>query len=374
MVRIFFILGIGLLIAGSLYGLSNRDPVKTAYTVVLTPVTHETIQSELLAVGRLTSSHKQEIPGSKGMMISKVYVREGMFVKKGQMIAEIAKSYEMEELLSRLKDSQIEARIGEKAYSVAKELVDRKAIPENQFQESQIRFEKAKGEVERIASEMQMARQSLSLIEQAQEPPFIIASPQDGTIIRLHLNAGEFVSSQKEEPLVMIADMNRLEVIAEVAPLDIAKIKVGQPVTFAISEDGTILHGEVKSIAQEVSSESAGPLSAANNDPTVRVVCQVHSPSRTRLKLGLMGEVRIVTDVRKNVLVIPVDAILSAESDRYVYVVKGDRAQKRDVTIGMVNQQKAEVLKGLALDEKVITRGQFLLYDQAPVVVGKAPL
>jgi len=309
MARLFFVLGVLLLIAVALYGLSKKDPIKTVYAVSLTPVTKENIQSELLAVGRLTASHRQEIQGSKGMLISKVYVKEGAFVKKGQMIAEVARSQLMEELLSRYKDIQIEVRIGEKAYRVAEELVGRKAIPENQFQESQIRLEKAKGEVKRIANEIQMARQSLSLMEQAEEPPFIIVSPQDGTIIRLHLNEGEFISSQKEEPIVVIADMRYLEVIAEVAPIDIAKIKAGQPMAFSISENGTILRGKVKSIAQEVGEELSPQLSATNNDnATIRVVCQIFSPSSSKLKLGLIGETRIVTDIHKDVIVIPWDS------------------------------------------------------------------
>lgn len=374
MARLLYILGFTALLAGSLYAiLSHKKPVDTTYSVSLTPVVKETIVSELSAVGRLISSHQQEIYGNKEMRIGKVYLKEGEILEKGQPIAEIAMSQFMEGLLSQYKDAQIEAAMGKDAHATAKELLKRKAISRSQLQEAEIRYRKSETAVKRVANEIQIARQTLSLTEQENEPPFIMVSPQNGIIISLRLNEGEFLQSQKKEPLVVIADMNRLKVIAEVAPFDIAQVKLGQSVAFHYSDGAEAevapLTGKVTSIAEEVSGGNPADRETGTN-ATIRVVCEIDSPSQGAdgLKLGLTGEVRFEIGVKKGTLVVPVDAVLSEGADRYVYVVEGKKAKKRKLVVGIVNQEKIEVLEGLKLGENIVTRGQFLLYDHATVV------
>jgi RND family efflux transporter MFP subunit len=370
MTRFFLVISIALLVAGSLYGLSEKEPAENPYSIAVTTVTRETLQSDLRAMGKLASSHKREIQGKGDMLVSKIYVSEGAFVKKGDPIAKITRNEEMEKLLASLRDANIEAAIGKEAFVVAKELRERKAVAQNQFREAQIRHEKAETAVERIQNEAELARQFLSLASR-EGPPFIMISPQNGKIIRLNLKEGEF-QSKTEGPLVVIADMSRLEVIAEIAPSDIAHVKVGRPIEFFLSEEKTVLLGEIRAIAQEVSAAAGAipDMGMGGANATIRVICKIRPPIPAKgLKLGITGEVRILTDVRKDVIVIPADTILSEGSRRYVYVVKEGRAQRRDIKIGMITQEKAEVLEGLSVNEEVVTRGQFLLYDQAEVVI-----
>lgn len=370
MARLFFVMSLGLLIMGSFYGLSRRESATNPYSVAVTSVTREILQSQLHVVGQLTSARKQTIEGKGSMLISEVYVREGELVKKGQPIAAIARHDEMENLLSDYKDAKIEAAVSNESSNTAKELRARGAIPENQFQEAEIRRKKAETAVAKAYHAVEMMRQILSLAEPNDKPPFLIVAPQHGTIIRLNLEEGKFLLPT-DGPSVIIADMNHLEVVSDVSPFDVDKIEIGQPVEFYLLEDETPLKGRVKSIAQEVLQSKGDSFSPINSSPSViRVTADVYPPKGSKpLKLGLIGESRIITDIRQDVLVIPVDAILSDETHSYIYILEKGRAKKRDIKIGIIAQQKAEIVEGVSLNEQVIIRGQFLLHDQADVVI-----
>jgi len=369
LVTSLIILGVGL---GIGFVARNRrvDPLP----VSVHTVAKSEIVSDVRAIGKLVSAQQREIRGEKTFLISKVFVKEGESVHRDQPLALIANSQWLEDLLARYKDALVEVEVAQKALDLSKELLDRKAIPRQQFEEAQVRMQKNRTLVASTQREVQMARQSLALAERSQAPPFLIQSTQDGTVTRLILRAGELLLAEPKEPLVVIADMDQLHVVAEVNPLDIAKVQVDQRVEFSLPFQARTLTGRVVAIASEVTPGTADrsqPSSGVQPSSTsIRVICRLETPNPMEgLKLGLTGEVRIITVIHENALLVPIEAILSEGPIRFVYLAKGGRAERREVKIGISNRDSAEVLEGLQPGEKVVTKGQFLLTDHVPVQI-----
>jgi multidrug efflux pump subunit AcrA (membrane-fusion protein) len=72
-------------------------------------------------------------------------------------------------------------------------------------------------------------------------------------------------------------------------------------------------------------------------------------------------EVRIVTGVRKEGLLVPVSALVEDEGIKVVYVKEGGRYERRPVKVGTINYRMAEILSGIEEGEEVVTAGAYQL-------------
>ncbi|RMG06338.1 MAG: efflux RND transporter periplasmic adaptor subunit [Planctomycetota bacterium] len=108
---------------------------------------------------------------------------------------------------------------------------------------------------------------------------------------------------------------------------------------------------------------------AAAADPRSRKVAvdvSVEDP-RGVLRAGLFARVEIDGGVVPGALLIPDSAVISSEEGRFVYVVEGDCARRRQVLLG-ARQGEARLLReGLSAPVELVVSGVALLYDGAPV-------
>jgi RND family efflux transporter MFP subunit len=87
------------------------------------------------------------------------------------------------------------------------------------------------------------------------------------------------------------------------------------------------------------------------------------------LKPGMTAEIKLTLDEAQKALVIPVQSIMEQEEGRIVYVVNGDTAEARKITVILENETQAAVKGELAAGEEVVTVGKEQLQDKAKVKV-----
>ena len=88
-------------------------------------------------------------------------------------------------------------------------------------------------------------------------------------------------------------------------------------------------------------------------------------------KWGFAGA--IVVGVHPNALVVPVEGVQISSGKRYAYVVRGDKAERRDVVTGVDGGDWLEVASGLAAGDEVVVAGADALSNGATVrVAGRA--
>jgi membrane fusion protein (multidrug efflux system) len=80
-------------------------------------------------------------------------------------------------------------------------------------------------------------------------------------------------------------------------------------------------------------------------------------------------EVRIATGAKDNVLVIPRKAILFKTGKTYVFVLQDGKALQREVSLGLTEEDEAEVLTGIAEGDVIISVGVENLKDGQPVTI-----
>jgi membrane fusion protein (multidrug efflux system) len=85
------------------------------------------------------------------------------------------------------------------------------------------------------------------------------------------------------------------------------------------------------------------------------------------LKGGMFARVEVLVGKHHNALQIPIDAVSRLEDVQYVYVVRDGKAERVSVEIGVRDENRVEITKGLDGSEQVIVSGKDLVHDGTPV-------
>lgn len=181
-----------------------------------------------------------------------------------------------------------------------------------------------------------------------------LTAPQDGTLLFYDSGSGKIDTTSvitSGQKLFIIADLEDIQFEAEVDEADIGKIEVGQKVRLDLDAyPGREFSGEVSEIERIVSLDSAG-------NKVVRVKIRIQAADESGFKLGLSGDADIIIEEKKDVLTVPLEAVISEGGKTFVSVWDGKKALRRPVELGLENDDTVEVLSGLQTGEKVVISG-----------------
>lgn len=173
-----------------------------------------------------------------------------------------------------------------------------------------------------------------------------ITAPYAGIVIRKTVEVGE--TKTPGAPLFVLADPSDIFIEAPIDESESAKIKVGQKARlFPDAYLGETFAGTVSEIKPVV--EVSKEVSRAN---TIRVLPE--SPAKP-LRLGMSVDVEVRTGGKDNVVLAPSAAVMEREGQKFVFVVVNGKAVRRDVTTGISNWDRTEILGGISPGEAIIT-------------------
>jgi multidrug efflux pump subunit AcrA (membrane-fusion protein) len=95
---------------------------------------------------------------------------------------------------------------------------------------------------------------------------------------------------------------------------------------------------------------------------TLRIRLQFQGRADPRIRAGMFATVSLVTSSRSNIPVIPRAAVINTYGSWIVFVVTEDNiAERREISLGLENEEFVEVVQGLAPGERVVSQGQNFL-------------
>ena len=182
-----------------------------------------------------------------------------------------------------------------------------------------------------------------------------VRSPISGQVVKRFVGVGEQVDGTPTQPLLEVANVERVEVAAHVAADHLGRVRVGQRA--AIVSDAwpdRTFDGEVIAIAPAID--------PGTNAALVRI--RVKNPERL-LKVGMFAQARIGLSEKKAVLVVPPSAVSKSDEGAAVYVVSGEEARRTPVKIGLETPEAVEVLSGVKEGQRVLTSAIHGLAERA---------
>ena len=369
----FFIL-LGLLVAASAayYFLSNNSKQETTY--LTESVTRGNVEKTVVASGSVESVNEVDVGAQASGKITKLYVKLGQEIKKGEMIADIDSTTQINTLNTKkaaLVSYQAQLKAKKTAYDVAlssynrlSKLYTQKATSLDSVNAAKSTLDNAKAEMEAIEANIKQAEIEVNTAE-TNVGYTKITAPMDGIVISVPVSEGQTVNANQTTPtIVTIADLSKMKIKPEISEGDITKVKAGQEVGFTILSDSqTVYHSVIDSVdpANTTTTDSSSKLSStsSSSSSTTSAIYYyanvlIDNPDRT-LRIGMTTENNIKIANAKDVLFVSNMAIQKRDGKSFVNVLNDkNQPEQREVEIGVQNDFKTEIKSGLNEGEKVI--------------------
>lgn len=170
-----------------------------------------------------------------------------------------------------------------------------------------------------------------------------ITAPIDGVVTRLSVEEGEMVvmgvQNQPGTILMTISDLSEVNAEVKVAEADVLRLSLAN--TAAVTLDalpGQTFAGQVVEIGASALPQTNAQAAAREFKVTVRLTGDVAT-----LRPGLTCDAEILVAERKNVLAVPLQAVVQREGKSGVFVVRDGRTVFTPVTTGLIGGLTIEV-------------------------------
>ncbi|WP_049376225.1 efflux RND transporter periplasmic adaptor subunit [Haemophilus parainfluenzae] len=370
--RFFILLGLAVAASAAYYFLSSNNKQETTY--LTESVTRGNVEKTVVASGSVESVNEVDVGAQASGKITKLYAKLGQEIKKGEIIADIDSTTQINTLNTKkaaLVSYQAQLKAKKTAYDVAlssynrlSKLYTQKATSLDSLNTAKSTLDNAKAEMEAIEANIKQAEIEVNTAE-TNVGYTKITAPMDGTVISVPVSEGQTVNANQTTPtIVTIADLSKMKIKPEISEGDITKVKAGQEVSFTILSDSqTVYHSVIDSVdpantTTSDSSSTSSSTSSSSSSTTSAIYYYanvlIDNPDRT-LRIGMTTENNIKIANAKDVLLVSNMAIQKRDGKSFVNVLNDkNQPEQREVETGVQNDFKTEIKSGLNEGEKVI--------------------
>jgi len=273
--------------------------------------------------------------GGPGQVRS-VYVKEGSFVKKGQLLLKL------DDAMLRSQMAQLQSQL-----SFAKNLYQRQ---QNLWKEeigTEVQVISAKNNVTSLETQLATLREQASFSN--------VRAEISGVADEVNIKVGETFTGSPMQG-IKIVNTNSLKITTDIPENYIAKVRKGSSVQIVVPDlNNRVINSSISLISQSINPDTRGFLAEAK------------VPYDANLKPNQIAQIKILDYSAPDAVVVPVNVVQTDEKGKYVYVMEktGDKtiARKRPVNIGESFNGMIEIKYGLKAGEQLITEGYQNLYE-----------
>ena len=308
------------------------------------------------AVGSVEAFEKVQVTARVSGAVDRVRFSEGEYAAAGQVLVEI----ETERYRLAVESAQAAYEKAEASKADAEAGLKRREtvttqnpglIPGEEVETWRTKVLTAASDVAEKRSALNQAKLNLS--------DAFVKAPIPGVIQTRTVQTGQYV--QTGTVLATLVRRDPLLLRFRVPERDAARIKPGQTARFRVREDSREFTAKVVHVAE----------SADDSSRLVDITANIDDPSDHGLRPGSFAEITVPVSSAGQAPVIPVGAVRPSERGFLAYVVEGDKAVERILTLGMRSADgRVEVLSGLSGGESLVVRGSEALSNGVAVRVG----
>ncbi|MBI5532448.1 MAG: efflux RND transporter periplasmic adaptor subunit [Deltaproteobacteria bacterium] len=345
------------LLAGAGLTLAVRGSAADKPEGAVATVTRGSVKVTVQEVGSVEPMRKVDLKSKVSGQVAEVLVDVGSLVKAGDVLVRLDPRDARRELALAASRHQVNQAL----LSQASAQLQFKHKAHSQGALSPLDLAIADGEVRRLQALMQVdgaeqaiLRDRISYTE--------LKSPIDGVVLARNIQPGEMVTPGVAamvdgKPLLMIAQVERLLVRAELNQIDVARLKPGHKVQVRVDAlaDRTF-EGEVYRMAAMAQRSERRKDSNLMVFP-VDVVVDTRQPGAEGLRPGMMADITIDIAAHDQVLVVPLEALVrEGGKTRLRKVDAKDKESLVDVGVGFQNEKVAEIVSGVQEGDRVRMR------------------
>lgn len=283
--------------------------------------------------------------------IAELPLNEGDEVKAGDLLVRLEIPSITHELATRqLEMIEAESRLdlAKKDFERQSKLFEQGIASRNAWDNSRLALSSAEANLSGVRTKLDAAR--------ALEARTVIRARFAGVVAKRFKFQGQAVGGGESDPIMRVVDTTKLQVVTQVSIGDSMRIQPGQP--------GQIQTGAGLEPAIVAMKSPPATINATNVDVRMNFVAPTTTP------LDSPVQVEIVIEERKDVLVVPAEAVQKVDGGAFVWVVNtNSQATRRDVGVGMTSGKMTQITSGLAVGDAVIVTGLPQLEEGVAVAV-----
>ena len=190
--------------------------------------------------------------------------------------------------------------------------------------------------------------------------PVTVRAPISGIVARNYLDPGELAT--ESTPLSLIVAGDEMKAVIKVPEVDMSKIQLGMNAELTVpSIEDHVFIGKVSEISPVLDT----------NTRTCRMTVLFENDGMN-LVAGMFGYVSVITDEKSDAVCIPGASVLFDEEGRsmpYCFVIEDDTAHRRSLEVGIISDDRIEVLSGVEVGERVVISGHEGLEDGGSIII-----
>ncbi|MEY4887233.1 MAG: hypothetical protein RL767_704 [Bacteroidota bacterium] len=310
--------------------LASLDTTAQWNTVTILAAGSSAFQHDFDIYGTVKSDQSVTLYPESAGRIQRVLVRSGQKVSAGQVLVELDNSV----VQSSLAEIKTQLDLAQTLFDKQKRLWDQGIGSEVQYLQVKTQLE---GLQKRLATAQKQAAMSS------------LRAPFAGTVDELFLKAGEYAAPGMAVARLVSSGGLRLEL--DVPETYITRLKVGQKIALNFNSIGLQTSASISQVGDFISADSR----------TFKV--NVSLPSNSQIKPNMMASAQVVDYSSKGVITVPNRLILQdSKGANYTYLFVPaknglGKVERRELQLGVSNNDATEVLGGLSLEEQIIDRG-----------------
>jgi RND family efflux transporter MFP subunit len=324
----------------------KQNPFEIADVISIKTAAVESLalKSNISASGLVTTENEANYAFKIGGVISKIYVEEGQFFKKGQLLATL----DATEINAGLNQTDLNVKKYERDYARAYNLYKDSVYTLEQLQNTKTGLDIAKRQKDAVAFNARYSK---------------IFATADGFVSRKIANSGEIVSAGS--PVLAINETsknNNYLLKIGLTDQEWASVKIGQKAIVTL--DGYPDKQFDASVFRK--SQSADP-SLGSFQVELKLDMKNSKPA-----VGMFGKADIKTENAQDFIVIPYNSLIEADGNKaFVFTVENNKVKKQPVTIGKFENNRVFIKDGLQKTDRIVTSNSAYLNEQSTIKIIK---
>lgn len=333
------------------------------------PVSKMNIDQTVSATGEISAAQLVTVGSQASGQIKKLYVRIGQQVKKGELIAEIDSTTQINALnthkakldtyRAQLVSAEIKQKTAAKKYRREKALWAENATSKAELEDAEDALSAATASVAELKSQIKQTQIAMNTAE-ADLGYTRITATMDGTVVSIPVEEGQTVNANQSTPtIVQLADLSKMLNKMQIAEGDAGKVKAGQNLTFTVlSQPENRRDAVIDTVDPGLTKMSQGSYTTSTDttDTAVYYYARALVPNEDgSLHIGMTTENTIVINRAEQVLAVPNLAVKTKAGKKTVRVLgEKDKVEERAVKTGLSDGTNTQVIEGVKAGEKVI--------------------
>lgn len=316
--------------------LDTTMSAEAAKLVEITPITLQNFEHFIDLQGKVATENIYYVtPRGMGGQVKSIFVKQGDNIRKGQLLLKL------DDAIIRQQMATLQSQL-----NYAKDLYNRQQNVWKEGIGTEVQVLNSKNAVDNLEKQMDILREQQSMTS--------VYAQVSGVAETVNIRVGEVFTGNPMSGITIVNPVN-LKVVVDIPENYLSKVIKGMPVVVELPD----LNKKYTSTISLVS-ETIGLT-------TRSFVAETKIPSDPFLKPNQIAVIKILDHAAKNAVVVPLATLQTDEKGKFVFVLEEQNgkklAKKKSVNIGELYDEFVEIRTGLAVNEKLITKGFQGLYD-----------